>query len=122
MNKRDAKRFGKMLEAERVRLTAGIQRIEKTTRGESGTKGNGSLSSYAEVGTDNFERETALHIASDESEWLGEINDALQRIGEGTFGTCEGCNETIPKKRMEVFPSARYCIECQSKLERDGYL
>lgn len=120
MNKRDAKKFGKLLVAERDRLLHGIRRIEASTRDGSSSQGSGSLSSYAEVGTDNFERETALHIASDESQWLEEIGDALRRIENGTFGTCEGCQEPIPKKRLEVFPSARHCVECQSNLERDG--
>ncbi|HOZ49505.1 MAG TPA: TraR/DksA C4-type zinc finger protein [Candidatus Hydrogenedentes bacterium] len=122
MNRRDAKKFEKVLQAEYDRLTEGIRRIEETTRTESGGQGAGGLSSYAEVGTDNFERETALHIASGESQWLNEITDALKRIEEGSYGVCEGCGEQIPKKRLDVFPSARYCIECQSKLERGGVL
>ncbi len=122
MNKRDAKRFEKLLKAERNRLAQGIQRIEEITRGELGSQGDGSLSSYAEVGTDNFGRETALHIASGESQWLDQIADALKRIEDGTFGICEGCHESIPKKRLEAFPSARYCVECQSKLERGNIL
>lgn len=122
MNKRDAKKFEKLLRMEHERLTEGIKRIEESTRGESGLKGNGNLSSYAEVGTDNFERETALHIASDESEWLKDISDALDRIGQGSYGICEGCETTIPRKRLEVFPSARYCVECQSQIERNGVL
>jgi len=122
MRKRDTERFKKLLKTEFDRLTAGIQRIEESTRGEAGAKGNGSLSSYAEVGSDNFERETALHIASDESAWLSEIADALRRIEEGCYGVCEGCREPIPRERLKVFPSARHCVECQSKLERDGVL
>ncbi|HEO72473.1 MAG TPA: TraR/DksA family transcriptional regulator, partial [Candidatus Hydrogenedentes bacterium] len=94
--------------------------IEDNTRSETLAQGSGNLSSYAEVGTDNFERETALHIASDESEWLNEITDALKRIDEGSFGVCEACDTVIPRKRLEVFPSARYCVDCQAKLERDG--
>jgi RNA polymerase-binding protein DksA len=122
MNKRDASKFEKMLRSEHSRLTDGIRRIEENTRSDSGPQTSGNLSSYAEVGTDNFERETALHIASGESEWLKEITEALRRIEEGTFGVCEGCNEAIPKKRLEAFPSARYCIECKSKIEKEGYL
>lgn len=122
MNKREAKKFEKLLQDEHERLVEGIRRIEEATRSESGRQGDGSLSSYAEVGTDNFERETALHIASDESEWLSEIGDALKRIENGAYGVCEGCKEEIPKKRLEVSPSARYCVGCQTKLEKNGVL
>ncbi len=122
MNKRDAKRFERLLLSERDRLTSGIKRIEQSTRDDVSTQQTGSLSNYAEVGTDNFERETALHIASDEAQWLSEIDDALRRIQDGTFGVCESCSKPIPKKRLEVFPSARHCVACQERLEREGKL
>jgi len=122
MNKRDAKKFENLLQAERGRLSNGIRRIEEEALHESVRENSTDLTSYAEAGTDNFERETALNIASGESQWLGEIADALQRIKNGTYGTCEACSEAIPKKRLEVFPSARYCVKCQSKLEKEGTL
>ncbi|HIJ66581.1 MAG TPA: TraR/DksA family transcriptional regulator [Candidatus Hydrogenedentes bacterium] len=122
MNKRDAKRFQKILMAERDRLGEEIRRLEEDTLYESIQESSGDLSSYAETGTDNFERETALNIANGESQLLTEVGDALRRIADGTYGVCEGCSEKIPRKRLEVFPSARYCVACQSRLERDGTL
>jgi len=122
MNKRDAKKFGKLLEAERTRLSEGIRKLEEETLYQPASENTSDLSSLAEVGTDNFERETALNIACNESEMLQEIADALERIEKGTYGTCEGCECAIPKPRLEVFPSARYCVECKSKLEKEGYL
>jgi RNA polymerase-binding protein DksA len=122
MNKREAKKFEKLLLAERDRLSEGIRKIEEATLYESARDHTADLTSYAEVGTDNFERETALNIATGESQWLREVTDAMRRIGEGKYGICEGCSEEIPKKRLEVFPAARYCIQCQSKLEQTGTL
>ena len=122
MNKRDLKRFEKKLLEERARLTGSIRNIEDASREESGQHSGGDLSSYAESGTDNFELETALHIASGESERLQEIDDALQRIKDGTYGICEGTGKQIPKKRLEAFPAARYCVEYQEQLEKQGRL
>ncbi|MBN2311079.1 MAG: TraR/DksA C4-type zinc finger protein [Candidatus Hydrogenedentes bacterium] len=122
MNKRDAKKFEKLLLAERARLSSGIEKLEKDTLYQPVSDNSTDLTSLAEVGTDSFERETALNIASGEAAWLREVSDALKRIRNGEFGICEGCAAEIPKKRLEVFPSARYCVECQSKLERDGTL
>ena len=122
MNKRDAKKFEKLLLAERARLCQGIKRIEDEALHESIRENNTDLTSFAEAGTDNFERETALNIASDESEWLEEISDALNRIKEGSYGVCGSCEVGIPVERLKVFPAARYCVECQSKYERDGVL
>ena len=122
MNKRDVKKFEKLLIEEHSRLSQGLRQLEENTLYESGGNGGRDLQSYAEAGTDNFERETALNIASAETERLRDIAEALRRIEAGGYGICEGCEVDIPRKRLEVFPAARYCIECQSKLEKHGTL
>jgi len=120
MNKRDLKKFEKLLLAERDRLTGSIKNIEDASRYESGRDNSGDLSSYAESGTDNFELETALNIASGESHWLNDVSEALARIQSGTFGTCEGCEKEIPRKRLEAFPSAKYCVPCKEEIEKQN--
>lgn len=122
MNDRDLKKFEKLLMKELETLDEGIRTIERDSLGETIRDSSGDLSGYAEAGTDEFERETALSIATRESNWLSDVNEALKRIKSGQYGTCEGCEEEIPKKRLEVFPSARYCVKCQSKLEKEGSL
>lgn len=122
MNKKDAKKFEKLLLDERDRLTSGIKRLEEDTLYQPANDQTADIASYAEVGTDNFERETALSIASNEAARLRDVADALERIRRGNYGICEGCEKPINPKRLEVFPSARYCIECQSKLEKTGTL
>ncbi len=122
MNKKDSKKFEKLLMDELDRLSEGIRKIEESALHESVRETTGDLYSYAETGTDNFERETALNIATGESQRLREVSDALQRITNGTYGVCEGCEEVIPRKRLEVFPAARYCIKCKAKLEKEGSL
>ena len=120
MNKRDMKKFEKLLFAEQAHLTKGIKTIEANTMENTLREGGGDLTSFAEAGTDTNERDTALRVASDESEWLRNIADALRRIEDGTYGNCEVCEKEIPRKRLEVFPSARHCVECKSKLEKEG--
>lgn len=122
MNKREAKKFEKQLLTELERLSSGIRHIEESALHQSVRETTGDLYSCAETGTDNFDRETALNIATGETERLREVTDALRRIEEGTYGVCEGCEEPILKKRLEAFPSARYCIKCKSKIEKNGSL
>jgi RNA polymerase-binding protein DksA len=122
MNKRDANKFRKLLLKEGGKLSDGLKKLEADTLYQPASDNVADLSSCAEVGTDSFERETALNIACGENERLRDVADALQRINSGSYGGCEGCECEIPRKRLEVFPAARYCIECQSKLERDGVL
>jgi len=58
--------------------------------------------------------------ALDEREWkeLKEINAALERISEGTYGICEECEEEIALPRLNAVPTARLCITCQRKAEQ----
>lgn len=73
----------------------------------------------ADVGNDNFEREFTLQLLQSGHATLKEIDEALRRIEEGTFGICEECGGKISKKRLEVLPYATLCIKCAEK-EEDG--
>jgi len=51
---------------------------------------------------------------------LAGIDDALEKIEDETYGICDECGCAIPKKRLNVLPFARCCIDCQSEMERQG--
>ncbi len=119
LTKTELKKFEKMLMEERDRLMGSVRSIEEASRTEGGRDSGGDLTSYAESGTDSFELETSLNIASGESQRLMDIADALMRVQKGTYGICEGSGKPIPKKRLEAFPAARYCVEYQEELERE---
>ncbi|MBI4027290.1 MAG: TraR/DksA C4-type zinc finger protein [Verrucomicrobia bacterium] len=80
------------------------------------------LSAYsvhmADAGTDNFDREFALSMVSNEQEALYEIDEALKRLENGTYGICEMSGKPIPKARLDAIPWARYTVECQSEMEK----
>jgi len=82
---------------------------------------NGDLSALpshiADQGTENFEQEFALGILESESSTLEEIDQALERIREGTFGICEICEKLIPKARLRARPQASLCVECKQREE-----
>lgn len=119
MTKREMQKYKKQLIAESEHLLKGIRTIGQDTleaaQGEVGL----DPTSFAEAGTDTNDRETALRLASGESQMLQDVLDALQRIEDGTYGDCETCGEEIPRKRLDVFPSAKRCVECESKLEKE---
>ena len=48
---------------------------------------------------------------------LDEINAALRRLDDGTYGRCQGCSQPIPAARLEILPQARYCVRCQDRRE-----
>ncbi|MHC4084606.1 MAG: TraR/DksA family transcriptional regulator, partial [Planctomycetota bacterium] len=72
----------------------------------------------ADIGTDNYEQEFALGLMDSERKLLREIDDALQRTEQGTYGICEGTGKQIRKARLEAQPWARYCVEYARKLEQ----
>ena len=119
MTKREMKKYQKLLLEEQGHLSQGIRKIEQNTLENTERESGGDLTSFAETGTDNNERETALRVASGESDWLREVSEALLRIESGEYGVCEDCQDPIPVKRLEVFPSARYCVNCQSRIEKE---
>ena len=65
-----------------------------------------------------YNRHLLLSLSDNERERLLEVDEALDRIEDGTFGICEECEESISLKRLEVMPNARYCVKCQEELER----
>jgi RNA polymerase-binding transcription factor DksA len=77
-----------------------------------------TLSRTGEEGTDNFNREFALKLVSNEQDIIYEIDEAIQRIHDGTYGICEHSGEPIEKERLKILPHARHCVRVQSELER----
>lgn len=120
MKKRDMQKFKKLLVAESDHLLRGIRTIGEDALKAASSEAVSDMTSFAEAGTDNNERETSLRLAGSESEMLQEVSDALLRIKEGSYGKCIGCDEDIPVERLEVFPAAKRCVACKAKFEKDG--
>ncbi|NMA42702.1 MAG: TraR/DksA family transcriptional regulator [Oligosphaeraceae bacterium] len=71
----------------------------------------------AEVGSDDFIRETGIQIMSEDAKKLDAITTALRNIENGTYGICHDCNKPISEVRLKAKPSARLCIDCKSLRE-----
>lgn len=76
-----------------------------------------SVDHMADHGSDNFEQDFTLQLVESERKELYEIDRALHRIRQGSYGICEGTGESIKRARLEAIPYARYGIEHQRKLE-----
>ena len=64
------------------------------------------------------EREFSHHLCSREKLHMRKIERSLQDIEEGVYGLCEQCGEDISLKRLKARPTARYCIDCKTQLEK----
>ncbi|MCA9197154.1 MAG: TraR/DksA family transcriptional regulator [Pirellulaceae bacterium] len=71
---------------------------------------------------DSAQDEINSQIAEAESRELGQIEEALKRMKEGSYGQCEGCGTNIPVIRLQALPYATYCIQCQQEIEQNGEL
>ena len=91
---------------------------------ESEMENLGELSSsdqhMADVGSETFEREKDLSILEQVEAELADVEHALRRLDDGTYGTCEACGKTIDDARLEALPAARFCLEDQAVAEREA--
>lgn len=89
------------------------------------TSGGTNLSTLpihmADMGTDNYEQEFTLGLVEKDRNLLREINSALAKIQNGTFGICEGTGKPIGKARLKAQPWARFSIEHARSLERGRF-
>ncbi len=107
--------FKALLVAKRSEIMHNVVEIEGETLKKSRLDASGDLSSMpihmADLGTDNYQQEFSLGLMDSERRLLTEIDDALQRIENGTYGICEGTGQPIAKARLEAQPWARYSVE-----------
>jgi DnaK suppressor protein len=74
----------------------------------------------ADVGSDHYEQELTLGLVESERKLLHEIDEALERIADGTYGVCQATGKPIGKPRLQAKPWAKYSIEAARELERNG--
>ncbi|RKX32865.1 MAG: hypothetical protein DRP22_01495 [Verrucomicrobia bacterium] len=119
---KEKKALKKALMDLRDRIIGEIQFLSSDNLSRSQRDATGDLSGYglhmADQGTDNFDREFALNLMSNDQDILYEIDEALARLEAGTYGKCEKCGKYIDKGRLEALPFARLCIGCKSEEER----
>ncbi|USN98350.1 MAG: TraR/DksA family transcriptional regulator [Phycisphaeraceae bacterium] len=118
--KRELTKYRKLLLAKRSELLGDMEQIETDAlRGESG-----DLSHFpqhmADQGSDSFERSLSLDLAAADRRLIKEIDDALRRIDDGTFGLCLMTGKPIAMARLNELPWARHSIEAAREIERRG--
>ena len=94
---------------------------ESTRMEDDALKDHGKTTSIptdtAELGSDNADQELTLSLMGSEKDALEQIDGALKRIEDGSFGQCEECGTTIPESRLDAIPYAAECVRCASQQE-----
>ncbi len=115
-------RYHKLLLANRAKLEDVLARHTDEALKKSGKDDAGDLSGYsqhmADAGTDTADRDFALNLISSEQAQIKEIDDAIERMRQGSYGICEITGRPIPASRLVSVPHTRYSIEGQKELER----
>ena len=118
----DLKQFRQMLLEKRREILKNVNEFEDEALKKSRLDATGDLSSMpihmADLGTDNYEQEFAIGLMDSERKLIREIDEALGRIENKTYGTCEGTGKPIRKARLKAQPWARYCVEYARMLEQ----
>lgn len=122
MTKQELAKFKTLLLEKKEKLLKEIGHISKDTLAKSQRDATGELSGYtfhmADVATDNYDREFGLGLASNEQKVVWEIDEAIGRINDKTFGSCLSCGKKIAKKRLTAIPYTRFCVNCQEQEEQ----
>jgi len=95
-----------------------IEEIREKSRSESEADRKDDVGDIYDLATNERDRELNLLMSDRERDKINEIDDALVRIDEGTYGTCEECGTDIPKKRLMIMPFAHLCVACKAELEK----
>lgn len=121
MNKKKMAAFKKILLREKAVLEKQYRDLEQGNLMSSQSDFSGDMpfeEEYAASGTSTFERERDLSLSENVKDLLQKVNEALERIEEGTYGICEMCGLPIPEERLEALPYANLCITCKQKEEQ----
>ena len=113
---KDLERFAEVLNQMRDIVAGDIGLLEEDAFGiEGGTKA--AVDNRFDGGSDSFYQEFSLELLARDASTLAEIDAALVRLGDGSFGRCDTCEVWIARPRLRAVPHARKCIECQRAAE-----
>jgi DnaK suppressor protein len=115
MRQRDLAKFRKRLQEEKDRIAKSMKRHQEVLDHSKQVDGMAHSNHMADQGTDEARQEQMIGLMQSEGRYLYRLEDALQRIEDGSYGSCELCEGNISIERLEALPYTRMCIECAEK-------
>jgi len=117
MSKKDLAYFKNLLLKKRAEITKNIDYLRNVVLESTTKEASGDHSSYsyhmADQGTDAMEREKAFLFAARDEKYLKQIDDALQRVDNGTYGICRVTGKLISRERLEAVPTTTISFEAK---------
>ena len=117
---KDLEEFRSVLLSKQREVLASVWSMEKDCLRRERTDLSNLPTHMADKGADNYELENTLGLVESERRILVDIQDALNRIDNGTYGVCEVDGKSINRTRLRAIPWARLCLLCASRMEEKG--
>lgn len=114
MDKKRVESYRKKLAAKQEELLRLVSKSEQDGR-EADEEATQDI---ADKAANSYTKEFLFHQSDDNRRILQLVNEALERLKNGSYGLCVACHEEVQSKRLEAVPWARHCIECQEKQEQ----
>jgi DnaK suppressor protein len=114
MDKRKVKIYRDKLLSRREGLVSQVMEVEHYSR----ERDSEETQDPADMAANAYTKELIFSMSDKDRALLEQIDESLERIELGEYGTCANCNEPVQEKRLEAIPWARYCVRCQDLLER----
>ena len=114
LRKQDAEQLKDILLRKRAELAGHVAALQDAAVADHDS------TNWEEDGTDAFDREFAFKMAGSKYDAIHAIDDALSRMVDGTYGTCD-CGKVIPAARLRALPYAELCIDCKREQENGNY-
>ena len=109
------------LESERKRLLEELKQSEDNARNTEERREGSPFGKREEEATESFELEKRLAVEKQIRDHIAEVEHALHKFEEGTYGLCDSCGKAIAPERLEALPQANLCMECKVKNTRGRY-
>lgn len=116
MNSKKMEKFKQVLIELRNHLSGDVEKNRKTSQTDEFTE---MLADTTDEAARLSTRQILLNLGEQGREKLKLIEEALDRIEDGSFGTCQLCEKSIPEARLRVVPFAQYCVTCLDELEKE---
>ena len=108
------------LEMEQKRLTNELEQLKANTRSTDERREGSPFGKREEEATEAFELEKRLALEKRLKDQLTEVEHALQKFEEGTYGLCDDCGQPIDPDRLEALPQANLCLSCKAKQAKNA--
>jgi len=108
------------LVSEQKRLSEELEQLQADSRTTEVRREGSPFGKREEEATESFELEKRLALEKQARDHLNEVEHALKKFEEGTYGMCDICGEPIAPARLEVLPQANLCVKCKEKNAKGG--